>query len=157
MLKVFLFLMLALPTVSMAVVPYSIDQVAIDENFTYINAQLKKLGTSSALYQLGEGVLYVKNIAKTATYFLDVATDGALTVNSTTTLTTTPWILVTDRRGTSTCRISVAADGVLQVDILPFVLAGTPTTISTADGRVYALDVLNGNTITLTYLGVFTL
>ena len=149
--------MLVLSTVSMAVVPYSIDQVAIDENFTYLNAQLKKLNTTPNLYQLGEDVLYMKNIAKTATYFLDVATDGALTVNSTTTLTTTPWILVTDRRGTSTCRISVATDGVLQVDILPFVLAGTPTTISTADGKIYALDVFNGNIITLTYLGVFTI
>lgn len=157
MLKVFLLLMLVLSTVSMAVVPYSIDQVAIDENFTYLNAQLKKLNTTPNLYQLGEDVLYMKNIAKTATYFLDVATDGALTVNSTTTLTTTPWILVTDRRGTSTCRISVATDGVLQVDILPFVLAGTPTTISTADGKIYALDVFNGNIITLTYLGVFTI
>lgn len=157
MLKLALLIFFLMPTVSMAVVPYTVQDVNIDENFSYINAQLKKLNTSTVLYQLGEGVLYVKNIAKTSTYFLDVATDGALTVTSTTTLVTIPWLLITDRRGTSTCRISVATNGVLQVDILPFVLAGTPTTISTADGRVYALDVLNGNTITLTYLGVFTI
>ena len=157
MLKYVLSLMFLMPAVSMAVVPYPIQDVAIDENFTYLNAQLKKLNTATVLYQLGESVLYVKNISKSLTYYIDVATDGALTVNSTTTLTTTPWILVTDRRGTSTVRISVATDGVLQLDILSFVLAGTPNVITVADGRVYALDVINGNVITLTYLGVFTL
>ena len=139
-----------------AEVPYPITDTSTNENFSYLDKTLETTNVLLERHTDFDGLAYsgyiVTNEGGTANYALWLASDGAIVIQTTTTVATSKFLFFSTEDGV-TYRISVASDGALQMNKLGFTFTGNNLPlVKTGSNSLYVLGIYRG-TFNTTYLG----